>query len=349
MCTNDDSELDNHMEEMLGTYLDVNGSDIIPNISKNLKPVSQHVAADDNALKSCLLVFYEDVDECEKVKELIEQSQGIFSQYPNLACRIVNVYRLYFMRLAPILIRLMNKLCFRKTQLCDILLETTFKKTNLARVFVPNEHLLCKYIKCEMIQRILIVSNYSSTGRLYAAALLLDVIRPLNTNFVLDHCDTSRSFLDLVDQFIREPSVVIYLVENDFLCQMIDFFSDLLKMQGLEARVDVMRLFKKAKTKRRELSHVLEIRKSLCSCLRVSLNDVIVSSNLRSRLCGAGRRMGKFCFDFDNMQPIHKITDEEICKECPKYLKSLFGAIFLVLSQLVKWIIGFEEIAVKTL
>ncbi|KII70699.1 hypothetical protein RF11_09033 [Thelohanellus kitauei] len=48
------------------------------------------------------------------------------------------------------------------------------------------------------------------------------------------------------------------------------------------------------------------------------------------------------------MQPIQKITDEEICKECPKYLKSLFGAIFLVLSKLVKWIIGFEEIAVKT-
>ncbi|KII62367.1 hypothetical protein RF11_06086 [Thelohanellus kitauei] len=163
------------------------------------------------------------------------------------------------------------------------------------------------------------------------------------------HNQTTPSFLRLIDQIIHSPSVVLFLVESGFLCRMVDIFSDLLKKLGVESGADLVKIFKNSQTKRSEFLRVLEAKKLLCSCLRVSLKDIKVSSKFRSRLIEAGKRLVQFCFDFDDMQPSPKIGINRNTQKGLDCLVTLYESIVLVCSELVKWLIFYDEIAVKTL
>ncbi|KII75151.1 hypothetical protein RF11_10445 [Thelohanellus kitauei] len=87
----------------------------------------------------------------------------------------------------------------------------------------------------------------------------------------------------------------------------------------------------------------------LCSCLRISLKDIKVSSIFISQLSEAGKRMVQFCFDFDDMQPSHKICSDNYFRNDYDYLISLLEALFMVISQLVRWLLCFVEVATHTL
>ncbi|KII62366.1 hypothetical protein RF11_06085 [Thelohanellus kitauei] len=83
-----------------------------------------------------------DVNEYKKAKESTQEYMPLLSQDQSWNFCHCKIYRLYFMRLAPVLIGLMYDYCFTKTQLCELLAEKTFQITSLASVFVVNEHLL---------------------------------------------------------------------------------------------------------------------------------------------------------------------------------------------------------------
>ncbi|KII63192.1 hypothetical protein RF11_07873 [Thelohanellus kitauei] len=97
----------------------------------------------------------------------------------------------------------------------------------------------------------------------------------------------------------------------------------------------------------REIYRVLDTNRLLCSCLRVSLKEIEVSSKFRSEVSAAGNRLGQFCFEFDEIQPIQTYSDEKICY-CSR-LTLLYVALFKVISMLIKWLISYDETALATL
>ncbi|KII63745.1 E3 ubiquitin-protein ligase UBR2 [Thelohanellus kitauei] len=310
---------------------------------------SNNLAGDINQYGYSCVQYISDLDECKNSKESIEKSWRYVSNDRTVSFRIAKVYRLYFMRLTPILIDVINEFCFRKIQLCYVLSEIVFNRTSLAYTFVLNEHVLWKEMKNKMICQVLVVARYSLTGRLYAATLFLNNINHLYTRFMMDQSKETCSYLNLMIQIIHMKSVVVYLVENGFLCKMIHIFSHLLKDLGIKAGVDVAQLYKKAKTKQRDLDRVLHVKALLCSCLQVSLKEIDVSSKFKSELSEAGNKLVEFCFDFDDIQPIHIKRAEKIFKYESDYLILLYRALFRVFSKVIKWLIRYDEMAIKTL
>ncbi|KII69349.1 E3 ubiquitin-protein ligase ubr11 [Thelohanellus kitauei] len=325
-----------------------NHIDILKKKLKMTQEDSQAAFSDLENLGYVCVKYLSDIKECQTIKASLEkfctQPKGrIFTYY------ITKVFRLYFIRLAPILIGLIYKLCFKKIQLCKLLSEMVFKKTSLASTFMLNEHVLWKDLRNEMIVRILMVAKYTEKGRIYAATLFVKNISVIYTRFMSDQTKETCGFLDVIDQIIYCPSVIVCLIENGFLCKMIDAFSQSLRKLGIKAGADVMQLYMRETTKRRAFLRVLEMKTLLCSCLRFSLKDITLSAKFKSQLTEAGKRLVQFCVDFDDMQPSQKIRDGKICKSDCDYLISLYEALLFVCSQLVKWLIFSKEITEETL
>ncbi|KII61020.1 E3 ubiquitin-protein ligase UBR1 [Thelohanellus kitauei] len=384
ICTEDSSVFDLHMEEILGTYLSLIELNSETNNAQNLVIRGQNVAIDKNARNWCL-IFHEDsinereefidsriselgmsrqesetalceMDEygyvcvryladftkCQKAKESIERSCHL--QFKG---KITKVYHLYFMRLLEILIGLTNKYCCKKAELCELLSEVAYKDTSLAYVFVLNECALWKDLKDEMIGHILMVAKYSDTGRIYATALFLNNISHVYSHFVVKRHERTYCYVNIILQVIQNTSMVVYLIENGFLCKMIDFLSNLLKSHGLKAGVDVMLLCQKGGREQRELSRILETTKLLDSSLQFSIKGIELSPKFKSELLEAGKIKIQFCFD--DMQPLQKLWGEIIDKDAVGYMVWLLDELFVVYSLLVKWLICLDEIAVETL
>ncbi|KII67081.1 E3 ubiquitin-protein ligase ubr-1 [Thelohanellus kitauei] len=373
-----DSVLDYHLEEMLNTYLLMKGSCTLPNIYTRSKMNGQMVEIDGNARKSCLIVhlmtilkmssedsmaaesdfkeygyacvrYLSDINECKKAKECIEQSPNIISKGQTIRCQISRVYSLYFMRLAPILISRIRRLCFGKTQLCQLLAESAFEKTSLAIFYVLQNQAWLNILTKQIMCQILMSAKYCDNGKILAAKFFLNNLGNIYSRYLNEQCKEIFTFLGLVDQIIHCPAVVIYLIENGFLNRMVCIFSYLLRDQGIKAGADVVKLHLQAKTKHKRLSLVLKTNEVLCSCLRYSFEVIDVSSKFRSRIYELGKRLVQFCFEFDDIQPIQKAEYEKIFQDEMIYLISLNESLFKVCFHIDKLLIKNEEIAFKTL
>ncbi|KII60654.1 hypothetical protein RF11_10518 [Thelohanellus kitauei] len=292
--------------------------------------------------------YLSDFDECKRAKESIERSKCIQFNGQPVKCRITKVYNLYFMRLATILIIVMNKYCFRKNQLCHCLTETVFKKTSLARVYVLNEHVLWKSIRNEMIRRILVVSKFSDAGRKYAAQLYLSNINSICVNYVQDTREGTCCFHRLMDQILRCPSAAVYLVENGFLCKMIDVISNLLKAIGVEAGADLILIYERDRNKLDDVRWIFKIETLIIYCLRASFNEIGSFAKFKSQVADAGRRLVQVCFEFDDMQPMNWLF-KKYNEEMYQFMYLLYDDIFIVIPEIVTLLISYNDIATEIL
>ncbi|KII67215.1 hypothetical protein RF11_03426 [Thelohanellus kitauei] len=287
--------------------------------------------------------------ECQIAKEHVEKCMHTVLYDRNISFRIIKLYSVYFMKLGPIIMELIYKLCFGKTFLCELLSEILFKTTTLAQVFMGNEHLLWKELRQEMFIRILLVAKYSTNGKICAATLFLHNVRSLYDHLIEDHCEKRYGFFRLIEQILHCPPVVVYLVENGFLIKTLIIFSNSLKSMDIKSGVDLVQMFLKAKASRQDLFQVLEKTALLCSCLQISLKNIQASALFISKCTEAGKYLVQFCADFDDMQPCKKMSIEVSNLEDSDFLFIFYGRFILILSQLVKWIVLFDECAATTL
>ncbi|KII60793.1 hypothetical protein RF11_03001 [Thelohanellus kitauei] len=343
-------DLDNFTNNLINNYYDkkYHGYNYYYMQSEEIANVIEAGMSDLKENGYACVLFMSDVEECHRQKQSIEDYLVSEAVPQSLNCRIVSVYRLYFMRLAQILMGVIYEYCFGKTQLCNILSDIVYKRTMLAHNFVINEHLLLKDFRSEMIVRILGIAKYSDTGRIYAAALFLNNIHTLYDHLISDNIRNNKSFLILIEEIVYSPPVVVYLVENGFLCKMIDILSDSLKKIGIKAGIDVVNLYKH-KPIQQVLVRVLETSKLLNGLLQISLNDIEVYSKFRMRLLEAGKRLIQFCLDFDNMQPSRKINSKKTERKDYDCLISLYASLVKIFSGMVKWLVYFDVVGRKIL
>ncbi|KII62947.1 E3 ubiquitin-protein ligase ubr-1 [Thelohanellus kitauei] len=290
-----------------------------------------------------------DSDKCKETQVNIETCPRFIVFGELIKCRIIKVYRFYFMKIAVILTRVIHEYCWKKTKLCDLLSEVIFKQTSFACTYVVNEHALWKQLRFEIVNGIFLLTTFSEIGKRGMTSLFLDNIRGLYSRSLQDHHKTPDCFLSLTPRFTMHSHLVMYLVENGFLSKSLDVFSDLLKSVGIEGGVDVTQLKIQSTSARIKLMQVLHTNYSLVECLRVSLNDCEWSPQFRSQLSEAGKRLVQFCFDFDDIQPLRIVIGSKIDKASFQYLLSLVGAIYEVLCRMVMWLVYYDKAAVATL
>ncbi|KII62744.1 E3 ubiquitin-protein ligase UBR1 [Thelohanellus kitauei] len=288
-------------------------------------------------------------ESCEDDKRNVEGfTLTVFPEYP-LKCRVIKVYRLYFMKLASVLIHFINKFSCQKTQLCDLLSEITFKKTSLVSKYVINEAFLWKDLRFDMIYLVFLPAAYSEVGKIHITSYFLRNLGLLYSLYMQDDHEKVYCFLNLTVQFITCPPLVVYLVENGFLCQMIDIFSEMLKKIGLGRKVDVMNLYSRDDMTRKKLYRVLSTDDSLNESLHVSLKDGEWSPKFKSELLLGGKRFVQFLFDFDDMQPLKKASDDVETDVRYDYLILLILNMHGLFTRFVKWLIFFDEVAAEIL
>ncbi|KII72153.1 E3 ubiquitin-protein ligase UBR1 [Thelohanellus kitauei] len=293
--------------------------------------------------------YLTDSSKCKKTQVMIEKCPHLIISGQVIKCAVVKVYRLYFMKIAAILIDVVNKYCCKKTKLCDLLSEVIFRQTSLVHVYVVNEHFLWKNLRFELINGLFLTATFSEIGKRYLTTLFLGNISGLYSCFLDDHHKKCDCFLSLTTRFTTHSHLVMYLVENGFLSKSLDVFSDLLKSVGIKAGVDVTQLDIQSISARTKLKRVLNTKESLTECLRVSLKEYEWSAKFRSQLSEAGKRLVQFCSDFDNIQPLQIVRGPRIDQAWYQYLLSLVGAIHEVLCRLVKWLVFYDDVATVTL
>ncbi|KII65634.1 E3 ubiquitin-protein ligase UBR1 [Thelohanellus kitauei] len=309
---------------------------------------AEKIAGDmDDHGYSCVR-YLSDVDSCEKAKESIEMSKRILFNGQPVNCRVTNVHCLYIMRLSAILIDIMNKFCFRKTQLCEILTELVFNKTSLAHVFVSNQHKLWNKLIWEINSRVLLIAKYSDAGKKYAALLFLKDITEIYAYFVQDRRVESHKFLVLMTNILHCPSAVVYLIENGFLCEMIGTYSNFLISAGIGAGADLIKLYDKDDIKRADIRRVLETQSLLYTCLHVSVQTTELFAHCRSQVSDACKRFVQFCFEFDDMQPM-KIFFNKCDKEANDFMLYLFVSLFMFFDEFMNLSLNYDGISIEIL
>ncbi|KII72155.1 E3 ubiquitin-protein ligase UBR1 [Thelohanellus kitauei] len=289
-----------------------------------------------------------DVNACEKVQELTEWSKRILFNDQHVNYRITKLYCLYFMRLSSLLIDVINKFCFRKTALCGILADLVYNKTSLAHLFVFNQHKLWNRLILDINSRILSTARYSDSGRKYAALLFLKDIAPIYAHFLEDRRVEICKFLLLMNNVLYCPSVVVFMIENGFLCKMIDIYSNFLKDASIQTGADLIKLYDKDSTKLADIRRVLETQFILYSCLHLSVQSAELFANCRSQVSDSGKRLVQFCFEFDDMQPM-KIYLKTCNKETNDFMLYLFGDLFMFFAEFVNLLSTYDVISTEIL
>ncbi|KII64787.1 hypothetical protein RF11_03392 [Thelohanellus kitauei] len=240
IISNEYSTLDNHIEEMLDTYLRVNGSITTPYIQHDQGSNYKDAAIDTNSRKSCLVLldygifniddftecfmsaldtsrdstiagtdiykhgitfarYLSDVDECEKAKQLIDESWRTLSNDRSVSCRVAKVYHLYFMKIAPHIIGLIKNLCIGNTEIRKVVLENIFHKSPLLRVFFQNEHVLWTEIRESILFLINITSIHPESVRIYVTSMFLNTVNDLYNHLMIHHSyDVCNSRFDCI-------------------------------------------------------------------------------------------------------------------------------------------------------
>ncbi|KII65255.1 E3 ubiquitin-protein ligase UBR1 [Thelohanellus kitauei] len=295
------------------------------------------------------VIYRSGLDECQNAKELIDKSAFMIAKGVPVKSCIVKVSRLYFMKTATILTGLINSFCLKKTQLGDVLSEIIFKQTSLADTYVLNEHTLWRNLILNMTSRVLLPATYSDRGKAYFAHLYLQHIELLYNVYLRGYYEKYVGFLFIFTRLVKFSSVVMYLVEEGFLCKVLDLFSCSLKTLGLGVGADVGQHAKRLNEAKGELMTVLRARHVLLECFKFSLERVEWSSKFRSQISEAGRKIVEFCFDFDDIHPMSMVyQDEQDAKSC-EYLNLLIKALYGVVCAAMKWIIFFDEVTIETL
>ncbi|KII68620.1 E3 ubiquitin-protein ligase UBR1 [Thelohanellus kitauei] len=295
------------------------------------------------------VIYRSDINECQKAKERMDRPGIMIATGVPVKCCIVKVCRLYFMRIATIMTDMIKRFCLKKTKLCDLLSETIFKQTSLADTYVLNEHKLWKDMILKTTNCILLVATYSDKGKAYLANLSLKYIELLYSVFLRGYYEEYVGFLFIFTRIVKFSSVVIYLVEEGFLCKFLELFSSSLKSHGLGVSADVNQRVELGNNATKELEIVLQTRHILLECLKFSLEGFTWSSKFRSEILEAGKKLVQFCFDFDDVWPLPIVCQDERDANSFKYLNLLVEGLFGVVCAVVKWIVFFDEVAIETL
>ncbi|KII64785.1 hypothetical protein RF11_03390 [Thelohanellus kitauei] len=386
----DYSILDNHIEEMLETYIRKNGSNTKPSFQQDKECTIGDMAVDTNSRKYCLILldhciydidefaacfsnalgldersgdirtdiykhgitfvqYLSNVDDCQKGKNLVDESWRIFSDNKSISCRVAKVYNLYFMKIAPHIIDVINMFCYHNSQLRELVLEIIFNRSALVRVFFQNEQLMWTHVRYSILSTIYLSAIHSDPGRIYLADMLLITTSRLYTHLFVDHSNESCVFLYLIEVIITCPFTVVYLIENGFINQIIDFFTCIIKSLCIRTGAGMARLDTKTETMRRLLSWASRVAALLHSCLRVSLKEKEISSKFRSRVTESSKLFVQFCTNIDNILPNQRNTNMKICKGGYEQLVSLYEVLLQVICSLVKFLIVYKESALLVL
>ncbi|KII64783.1 hypothetical protein RF11_03388 [Thelohanellus kitauei] len=288
-----------------------------------------------------------DVDQCEKAKNKIETSWRSVSKDTKFFYRVLKIYHLYVMKISPILIEFIGEFCSKDTDIRDLLLNIILKKTALVHVFAFNEHNLWIGLKNSIMSNILNMAKYSDIGRKFFAALFLTNIRSLHTPCISGNMEESCIILTMISAIITNPSVVVFLMENDIVCKMIDLITHLLKSINMKIDDETFSFDTNDDSVNRVVSLASKISKLLSSCVQVSLKEIEKSSNFRWRLMETTKSFLIFCVDFDKLIPISHTINVKIYKKDIYKIVSIYECLFLCCSQMVKFIIDNKEVSLK--
>ncbi|KII61993.1 E3 ubiquitin-protein ligase UBR1 [Thelohanellus kitauei] len=214
-------------------------------------------------------------------------------------CRVINVYRLYFMKLTGYMIQLIHDKCMRKSIFCDMMSDMVFKETSLPEKFFFNR-ILWTDIRLRLASLVflptllsrramnLVEFYWQNFHRLYREVLMRNTIKTY--------------LFRLSIQILTPKTQFEYLVEKGFLCMILDFVSDSLRKLGLRKGASITNVFRRMD--RRAIDPIYSILDHFHEILYYPGNSIKESGQINTELKKMALRFMHLLADFEDMEPI---------------------------------------------
>ncbi|KII74506.1 E3 ubiquitin-protein ligase UBR1 [Thelohanellus kitauei] len=262
-----------------------------------------------------------------------------------LHCRLVKVYRLFFMKLSSVLIHFIKESCLRRSELCDLISGIVFQETTLAEMFFFNRS-LWNDIRYNLTFRIFMPTLFSRKGALYLSEFYFQVFERLYSELLVNN-DLRRYVFCIALQFVKSKTQLIYLVENGILCKILDFISDNFKEYGFGVGVSISKILKQVGPRKWNTIYVAssDLKKLLC----FAVNFIDPSDQIEPELQKTSIRLVQFCADFDDMESITLIDTSQEDGISPKDVHAVIGPLNYILIPYIMIILKFDDVANKIL
>ncbi|KII63923.1 hypothetical protein RF11_11422 [Thelohanellus kitauei] len=295
-------------------------------------------------LSGYLCVRYRDThDNCHVLRAKIEKFIRDNLPDSRMYCRVFKVYRLFFMKLACILIRFIARVCYDKSEICDLMSEMLFKQTTLLKKFFFN-HALWRDIREYITFFICFPTMLSQKGAFNLAKFYLQNFNQLYSEVLTEHYLKGYVFRISL-QFAASKKQFVYIIEHGVLCKILDFVSCYLKSLGFGRGKSIANVLKKIGTI--NFSHFYDVAGNICQVLEFPVKNVEPSLEFKSELKKAASRLVQFCADFDDMEPL-KIKDTHQVNEIRPYeVGALVLQLHTIFVPYVILLLNYDDIAQK--
>ncbi|KII64930.1 E3 ubiquitin-protein ligase UBR1 [Thelohanellus kitauei] len=184
-------------------------------------------------MRGFLCVKYRDtIESCNT--SCVEIQNFIKDRLPGsgLYCRVMKVYRLFFMKLSPVLIVFIIDLGISKSIFCDLVTEMLFTETSLPEKFCFNRDLWID-IRYPISYHLFMPTLFSKNKDMNLVKFYWQNFERIY-NELLRRSDLINYLFRLLIQIVASKRQFNYLVINGFLCKILDVISSGLKRVGFD-------------------------------------------------------------------------------------------------------------------
>ncbi|KAF0990733.1 hypothetical protein HZS_6915 [Henneguya salminicola] len=323
--------------------------DVVSNFSQSL-----HLSLDDcvnythNIDKYGLYCVYLHFDELECISKKNAIDKFVYNpEKEPIRTLLTNAEHLGHMHICSHIMKWVHHFVCKKTELCEIFAQIVFDQTDLLPHYIANEIHLWKTYRRKMIYKILTIVLYSDYGKIQLTKSYLKYCDQIYLNYITDSHKKTFFFLNLTVQFITCPSLVIYLIENNFLYKILDSLSGHLTrfgrfnalILGFMSNEQLFNLFDLNKINTSIISKIFYASDAISECLCNQLDPQEWSSDFKNGLLSGVSRLIDICIQFNNMAPIQRKTIE---KENDKPYSEVINIIIHlhnIMMNMSKWIV----------
>ncbi|KII74517.1 E3 ubiquitin-protein ligase UBR1 [Thelohanellus kitauei] len=217
-----------------------------------------------------------------------------------LQCRVMKVYRIFFMKLSTVLINFIHVTCLKKSQLCDLVSEILFNRTTLHQQLFFNKS-LWKDIRYNLVHHIILPTVFSRTGGLNLVKFYTEIFGLSYSLLLVDN--SLQDYLYTISiHLAKSRTLFTRLVEYGLLCSILDFVSCMFKRCGFRNGTLISEVYNKFVSSNSNTIHAITT--DFGDMLYVYVDGVDLSVLTKSELKKAAIRLVKFCADFDDMEPL---------------------------------------------
>ncbi|KII69694.1 hypothetical protein RF11_07291 [Thelohanellus kitauei] len=282
-------------------------------------------------------------DETDKCDVLCRKINGVIrNKFPEscMFCRVIKVYKLFFMELSFTLCRFISQISRKKYELLELMSSIVNNTSLLYQLLLTESPWIG--LKNHIAGYIVLPSSYSANGKLYMAKFYLRNFYKLHSALLKEN-DIKDYLNDIMLQLIASKRIMLYLIENDILFKMVEFVSLTFKRVGFDVLASVSDVLEKIGEK--GIDHLYDLLETMHRLLLCSTQKFDITTQLHRVLFNTDSRLVRLCMAIEDMEPFMKGYCHPEEEAAADKVNDFFAHLHNILMPFTSWCTNYNEVA----